>query len=117
MSCDDLNLEIDAFYQGFGHGPTLMSAFRSAALWVPLAADDRVWMGVVRDIGWIPAFTSEAELARFAAARGDRTDVRFHTLYGWRIFDELAASFERPTGVLVDAVGERPMAFPPTVVE
>ncbi|EOM75827.1 hypothetical protein [Rhodococcus rhodnii] len=115
MNCERLRIEIDAFYQGFGHGPSLLSAFRSAVLVVPLTADDRVWSSEVGGVGWIPAFTGEPEFARFALARQGEVEARFHTLYGWRIMDEVAAGFTRPTGVMVDALGAAPMAFPPSV--
>ena len=116
-ACAEFVAEIDAFYQGFGQPEALTASMRAAALIVPLTSDNRVWTSDVRGIGWITAFTSEHELAKHALARGETGEARYHTVFGWRILDEVAASFGRPTGVVVDPSGDRPMAFPPDVEE
>ncbi|QKT11308.1 SseB family protein [Rhodococcus sp. W8901] len=111
--CTDLIAEIDAFYQGFGQPNALFDAFRRAPLLVPLTAENRVWSSEIRDLGWVPAFTSEREFARHALTRGERIEARYHTLFGWRIVEQVLPSFDRQTGVVVDVAGARPMAFPP----
>ncbi|WP_241565955.1 SseB family protein [Prescottella agglutinans] len=111
--CADLVAEIDAFYQGFGQPDALLEAFRQARLLVPLTAENRVWSSEIRELGWLPVFTSEHELARHTLARGEQTAARYHALFGWRIVEHVLPSFDRPTGVVVDAGGSRPMAFPP----
>ncbi|WP_433612483.1 SseB family protein [Prescottella agglutinans] len=111
--CADLDAEIDAFYEGFGQAGALHAAFRRAPLLVPLTADGRVWSSEIRELGWLPAFTSEREFARHAVARGEETEARYHALFGWRIIEQVLPSFDRPTGVVVNVCGSRPMAFPP----
>lgn len=116
--CSALLAEIDAFYQGFGQPGALTDAFRSAVLFVPLTDDDRVPTSKVEGIDWVCAFTSEHEYARYLVARGEGGETRrYHTLFGWRIVDELIPMSARPTGVVVDIVGSSPMAFPPAVDE
>ena len=121
MAADDglaeLRAEIDAFYQGFGQPDSLMSAFRSAALIVPLDEDGRFYTSTFGELDWMCGFTRIEELARYLAARGKvaPTELRFHTVFGWRIVDDLAAGRDRPTGVVVDIAGASPMAFPPVI--
>ncbi|MGK8524392.1 hypothetical protein ACRS6B_23835 [Nocardia asteroides] len=128
MSDDDgrdaLRGEIAAFYSGFGQPEALRSAFRHAALLVPVTDDDRVYVSHLGGIDWLCAFTSLEEYARYTKARADRTngdiaadrEYRYHTLRGWRLLD-YAESRDKPTGVAVDVVGSAPMAFPPDVAD
>jgi hypothetical protein len=111
--------EVAAFYAGFGQPELLMVAFGDAALFVPLTDDERVFTSEVDGVHWICAFTSVEELARYWARRGGvdpRREYRYHTLRGHRLA-EYAAGRAEPTGVMVDAVGAAPMAFPPKVGE
>ncbi|WP_460697305.1 SseB family protein [Nocardia thraciensis] len=113
-----LRAEIAAFYAGFGQPDALVAAFRDAALLVPLTDDDRISTCEVGGVWWIAAFTSEEEFARYLARRGAASggELRYHTLCGWRL-GEYAAECEDPTGVMIDAVGPAPMAFPPMIDE
>jgi hypothetical protein len=113
-----LQSEIGSFYAGFGQPEVLMKAFRDAILVVPLIDSDRVWTSEMGGVHWLCAFTSIDEFARFQVRRGVEPDrsYRYHTLAGWRLAD-YAASRSVPTGVIVDAMGTAPMAFPPIVAE
>ncbi|MCC3330932.1 SseB family protein [Nocardia abscessus] len=121
---DALRGEIAAFYGGFGQPEALLAAFRSAALLVPVSADDRVQVSQVGGIDWLCAFTSVTEYARYVMARGRMIDggiepdrqYRYHSLLGSRLL-AYAESRDQPTGVAVDVVGSAPMAFPPDVTE
>lgn len=111
-----LQAEIAAFYSGFGQPELLMTAFAEAVLLIQITDDDRVLMSQFEGIGWICAFTSVAEFARFQARRSvvpDR-EYRYHTVRGRRLAAH-AASRPDPTGVIVDAAGAAPIAFPPQV--
>lgn len=119
-TCTDLISEIDAFYEGFGQPDALTAAMRAAALIVPLTADRRIWTSKTHDIHWIPAFTSDDELARFIVARGGTDasgEVLFHTLFGWRLVDEIAPSMDGFVGIAINMKGEGPLAFPPSIDE
>ncbi len=111
--------EVAAFYAGFGQSELLVSAFRDAVLFVPLTGDDRIFTSEVGGVHWICAFTSVEELAAYWQRRGAVTpprEYRYHTLRGDRLA-EYAAGRAKPTGVMVDAVGTTPMAFPPAIQE
>ena len=114
----DLRSEVAAFYSGFGQPELLLAAFRRAALYVPLTEDDRVSTCAVGGVRWLCAFTDVAELAGWLSQRGVHPDgeYRYHTLLGWRLADYAGAQSD-PTGVLVDAAGAAPIAFPPAVDE
>lgn len=111
-----LRAEIAAFYSGFGQPELLMSAFAEAVLLIQITHDDRTLVSQFEGVGWICAFTSVEEFARFQARRAvvpDR-EYRYHTVRGRRLAAH-AASRPDPTGVLVDAAGAAPIAFPPQV--
>ncbi|WP_433194488.1 hypothetical protein ACQP1G_37920 [Nocardia sp. CA-107356] len=111
-----LRAEIAAFYAGFGQPEVLQTAFRQAALLVPLIEDDRLCTSRVGGVDWICAFTSVEEYAQYMAARGVAGDqeYRYQSLLGWRLV-EYAAGRSEPTGVAVDITGSAPIAFPPQV--
>jgi hypothetical protein len=109
--------EVAAFYAGFGQSELLVAAFREAALFVPVTGDERILTSEVGGVRWICVFTSVEELAAYWSRRGGvdpQREYRYHTLRGHRLA-EYAAGRSEPTGVMVDAVGAAPMAFPPTV--
>ncbi|WP_067651601.1 hypothetical protein [Nocardia harenae] len=117
--CTALRAEIASFYSGFGEANSLMSAFRSAALLIPITADDQLVTSRFGGIDWVCAFTSEHEYARYVLSRGydDATTYRYHTLLGGRVADWFDSRAAHPTGVVVDIAGTAPMAFPPEIQE
>ncbi|MGF6889487.1 hypothetical protein ABIA39_008951 [Nocardia sp. GAS34] len=111
--------EVAAFYAGFGQRELLVAAFEGAVFFVPLTDDERVFTAEVGGVRWVCAFTSQDELAAYWVRRGGvdpRREYRYHTVRGRRLA-EYAAGRSEPTGVVVDAVGAAPMAFPPRVGE
>ena len=111
-----LQAEIAAFYSGFGQPELLMDAFADAVLLIQITDDDRILVSQFEGVGWICAFTSVGEFARFLVRRTvvpDR-EYRYHTVRGRRLAAH-AASRPEPTGVVVDAAGAAPMVFPPQV--
>lgn len=111
-----LRAEIGAFRQGFGHPGLLTAALRAARLLLPVTADDRILTGTVRGVDWLCVFTDEGEYSAYRAAQGDPTPGRYRILPGRRVLDEIVPALHRPTGVVVDAAGTLPMAFPPEQV-
>ncbi|MFI6871563.1 hypothetical protein [Nocardia sp. NPDC050406] len=115
--------EIEAFYAGFGQAESLTAAFRDAALLVPVSDDRRILLSRYGGVAWVYGFTSEAEYARYIAARRAQPDAsedppyRFHTLFGRRLVDWFAAHGDEPTGIVVNIAGAQPMAFPPDLSE
>ncbi|WP_157117271.1 SseB family protein [Nocardia vaccinii] len=111
-----LQAEIAAFYSGFGQPELLVTAFAEAVLLIPITDDDRILVSQFEGVGWICAFTSVAEFARFQARRAvvpDR-EYRYHTVRGRRLAAH-AASRPDSTGVVVDTAGAAPIGFPPQV--
>ncbi|WP_024805796.1 hypothetical protein [Nocardia sp. BMG51109] len=121
MSDDDgsaLRSEVQAFYAGFGQPGLLVAALREAVLLVPVTEDDRVCTYTVGGVRWIAGFTGVGELAGWLARRGvgPEGEYRYHRLWGWRLTG-YAAALPEPAGVMVDAGGAAPVAFPPGVGE
>ncbi|GDY33841.1 hypothetical protein GTS_54740 [Gandjariella thermophila] len=105
---------ISAIYHGSGDGNALVEAFRQSVVLVPLGDADLPLSGTWGGIRWIYAFSSEAELAAFAAARGEADrSWDYATFRGWRLLDVVVAEVGGPAGVALDVAGPRPMMFPP----
>lgn len=111
-----LRAEIEAFRQGFGHPRLLRAAFRDARLLLPVTDDDRVLTSTVRGVDWLCVFTDEEQFATHLAARGESLPARCRAVLGSRILDGIVPALARRTGVVVNAAGSAPMAFPPEAV-
>ncbi|MFD4468320.1 SseB family protein [Rhodococcus sp. NPDC058505] len=111
--CARWRAEVEAFRQGFGHPGQLTAALRDAPVLLPVTPDDRLLISTVRGVDWLCVFTGEAQYAAYLDARGAAAFARYRALPGGRVLDEIAAALPRPTGVVVDAAGPTPMAFPP----
>ncbi|WP_405725196.1 SseB family protein [Streptomyces sp. NBC_01537] len=103
------------FRRWFG---VLLGEFRRTAVLVPLDAGGGMWSAELGGIRWIYAFSDEAELARFAAARGARSESadpgwEFISVLGARLLDVVIPQVGVPTGVALDVAGERPVMLPP----
>ncbi|MGW0177284.1 SseB family protein [Rhodococcus sp. NPDC003322] len=105
--------EIEAFRQGFGQPDLLTAALRDALVLLPVTDDDRILISTVRGVDWLCAFTDESEHAAYLHARGGAASARYRALFGRRLLDEILPALPRPTGVVIDAAGAAPMAFPP----
>ena len=106
--------QISAVHDGSGDGTALVQEFRRTAVLVPLADGDQPLSGMWGGIRWIYAFTGTAELAAFAAARGQPdTTWDYATVRGWRLLDAVIPEVDGPAGVALDVAGDRPMMFPP----
>ncbi|MEU6353998.1 SseB family protein [Streptomyces sp. NPDC047072] len=120
-----LTAEIHDLYGGRGDGDRLLASFRAAALYVPLEEEEPMCSTEADGVQWLYAFTSTAELERFARARaGDGTDnsprsgrIAYWTVLGSRLLDTAVpaavAGTRTPTGVAVDVGGVRPLLLPP----
>ena len=95
--------EITAYHERRGDPRALLAAFGDALLLVPEVETEH---GGLR---WWHAFTDEGELARFARERGEADrEWAYVTARGARL---LKAIEGRRAAIMVDAAGERPMAF------
>jgi hypothetical protein len=95
--------QIVAYHERRGDPEALLEAFRRALVLVPAV---EVEYGGLK---WWHAFTDEGELARYAKARGEGDrEWEYVTARGERL---LKAIEGRRAGIMVDAAGERPMAF------
>lgn len=112
-ACVSLRGEIEAFRQGFGQPRLLTEALRDAPLLLPVTEDDRLLISTVRGVEWLCVFTDEAQYVAYLAARSDAEAARYRPLPGRRLLDEILPALLRPTGVVLDAAGPFPMAFPP----
>ncbi|MFJ9099822.1 SseB family protein [Streptomyces sp. NPDC102405] len=129
-----LTAEIHDLYDGQGDSERLLAAFRAAALYVPFAEEaedaehaegEAMCSGEADGVRWLYAFTSTAELERFARARAEAgTDpgwasgrIRYWTVLGSRLLDiavpGAVAESRTPAGVAVDVGGIRPLLLPP----
>lgn len=111
--------EIEAFYAGFGNAAALKEAFRAAALLVPITAERQFTVSKFGGVAWLCVFTGEEPFAEWLSARAQLQpggNHHYQTLSGWRLA-EYADGCAEPTGVAVDIVGPRPMAFPPALTD
>ncbi|WP_405948096.1 hypothetical protein OG588_17380 [Streptomyces prunicolor] len=104
-----------------------LGEFRRSQVLVPMGAlpgvDPVAEAPLTVDLGgvrWILAFTGEAALARYAAARGEaEREWRYRGVWGAALLDAAVptvAGSGVPCGVLVDAAdGERGLVLPPVV--
>jgi len=104
-----------------------LGEFRRSQVLVPMGAlpgvDPAAEAPLTVDLGgvrWILAFTGEAALARYAAARGEaEREWRYRGVWGAALLDAAVptvAASGVPCGVLVDAAdGERGLVLPPVV--
>ena len=104
-----------------------LGEFRRSQVLVPMGAlpgvDPAVEAPLTVDMGgvrWILAFTGEAALARYAAARGEaEREWRYRGVWGAALLDAAVPTVAQsgvPCGVLVDAAdGERGLVLPPVV--
>jgi hypothetical protein len=110
----ELAEQVANFYAGALGGPTLVAAFREALLFVPLGDGTTLLTADDGALRWLYAFTSSAELARYAAARGEADrEWRYITVRGARVLEEFLPGLPQPCGVALDVAGARPMTFPP----
>ncbi|MER6915318.1 hypothetical protein ABT354_26895 [Streptomyces sp. NPDC000594] len=99
---------------GVGDPRALVGEVRRALLLVPLDGGG-LWAAESGGVRWICAFTDEAALARFAAARGaGGQEWEFARIRGARLLDEVVPGLGAPAGVAVNvADGDGSMLFPP----
>lgn len=95
--------EIAAYHERRGDPEALLAAFREALVLVPEVQAE------YGGLTWWHAFTDERELARYAASRGEADrEWAYVKARGERL---LRAIEGRSAAIMVDAAGERPMAF------
>lgn len=120
----ELIAEIQDLYVGHGDAEALLTAFRAAAVYVPLWGPEAMWSGEAEGVRWLYAFTSEGELERFmraqaaqAPSRAPGGSVSYWTVFGARLLDvavpEMTAQTQIPSGVALDVAGGRPLCLPP----
>jgi hypothetical protein len=101
----------------FVDGPrpaALIGEFRRTPVLVPLDAQGGLWAAELGGILWIHAFTDEAELLRFAAAREEAgRDREYRTVLGARLLDVVVPATGAPTGIALNPAGGHPMLLPP----
>ncbi|MDK0519602.1 SseB family protein [Streptomyces sp. ML-6] len=93
----------------------LLGEFRRAAVLVPLDGAGDLWSAEQNGVRWICAFSDEAALARFAAARGGAgREWVYRRVLGARLLDVMVPLLPGPAGVALDAGGEEGgVLFPP----
>jgi hypothetical protein len=97
----------------------LLGEFRRAAVLVPYAdpavPDAGWWTAELGGVRWICAFSDEAALARFAAARGEADRPwTYRRVLGARLLDVAVPASVAPCGVALDAAdGPGGLLFPP----
>lgn len=113
---DTASQVIRNFCAGTRSAADLLATIRRAVLFLPISDADEVFVGDARGLGWVYAFTSLPELARFARARnaGDQS-WPYVSMRGAMVLDHVLASAPRPCGVAIDVAGAHPMLLPPIV--
>jgi type III secretion system (T3SS) SseB-like protein len=108
---------IACVYDGVVDGPGLLAGLREAVVVVPSDGHDGVLTGDEGGVCWVYAFTGPKALARFAQARGEGDrEWPYLTSRGARLLEVLPA-IDRPAGIAVDVGSQRPVFFPPAMLE
>lgn len=85
----------------------LLGEFRRSAVLVPVEADDAALTGHFGGVRWIYAFSGEAELARFAIARGEGDrEWGYRRVLGARLLDVAVPAVGVSCGVATGRVGQ-----------
>ncbi|WP_343069372.1 SseB family protein [Streptomyces olivoverticillatus] len=116
MSAWRLTEEVAAVHAARGNPSALIGEFRRTAVLVPLDEAGGLWTVVQDGIRWVCAFTDEAALGRFAAARGEadaRREWEYRSVWGARLLDVVVPALGVPAGVALDVGSPHPMLFPP----
>ncbi|MGW6914470.1 hypothetical protein ACWGB8_11710 [Kitasatospora sp. NPDC054939] len=99
---------------GAGDPAVLVAEVRRSALLVLRWGEEAVWTSDHGGLRWIHAFTSEAELAAFAQAKGLPLEgLPYLTVLGSRLLDVAVPALGVPGGIALDAAGAQGMLFPP----
>ena len=111
----DLSDLVETVRAGGGAGAAMVDAFRATPVLVPRDRTGRLAAADAGGIRWVFAFSTPAELARWALARGGDGDAEqpYVTILGRRLLTVAPAAADRPVGVALDVAGDRPMLLPP----
>lgn len=107
-----LRTEIQLIRGGIGNSVALQRALRESVLFVlPWEDGESVVSAEQNGIRWVYAFTSEAEVARYAVMRDavPDADVPYLTVRGDRLVD---VRIDAPWGLAVDVAGSQPFLLP-----
>lgn len=108
-----LRTDIELARGGVGDAAALRRSLRDSVLYVLRYGEDQLIAADEGGIQWIYAFTSERELALFAAGRGGGdAEVDYLTVRGDRLLEEAVPSMAGPAGVVIDVAGEQPVLLP-----
>ncbi|MEE1740076.1 SseB family protein [Streptomyces sp. BE147] len=109
-----LPAEVDPVEQAREAVRERLADFRSRVVLVPLEERDGLWTAEFGGLDWICAFSDEAALARFAAARGEEgREWSYRRVVGARLLDEVVPLLDFPCGVALNAAGLDGAVFPP----
>ncbi|WP_326596426.1 SseB family protein [Streptomyces sp. NBC_01803] len=110
----ELGDRIAAVRAGVGDPAAMLGEFRRSAVLVPVVGGEFM-SAVSGGIRWVYAFTDEAALTRFAAARGEAArEWEYAAVLGARLLDAVVPEWNGPAGVAVDVADEDgSMLFPP----
>ncbi|MFF4499344.1 SseB family protein [Streptomyces sp. NPDC001401] len=112
MSADALRLRLaDLAATGQGDLRAVVGEFRRSEVLVPVM-DGSLVSAEAGGIRWLFAFTDDAALARFAAARGEAVPERV-AVHGALLLDQVVPEVGGPVGIAVDAGSAAGMVLPP----
>lgn len=109
-----LALEVEAFHRQGGSFAQVLSTFRETEVVVPVR-DGRLLTAECGGVRWSLAFSGEAGLDAYRAARDEAADgsLSWVRVTGARLLDVAVPGTDGPAGVALDVAGDRPVLFPP----
>ncbi|MFE6870237.1 SseB family protein [Kitasatospora sp. NPDC057692] len=114
MANEGLVHQVRMLRAGAGDPAVMLAQFRLSAVLVPRWGEDSVWTADGDGLRWILAFTSEAELAAWARAKGLPAEgLPYLAVLGSRLLDVAVPGLGMPGGIALDVAGAEPMLFPP----
>lgn len=94
-----------------GNLRAVVGEFRRSEVLVPVV-DGSLLSAESGGVRWLFAFTDEAALERFAAARGEPVPERI-PVFGARLLDQVIPRVDGPAGIAVDAGSPTGLVLPP----
>lgn len=109
-----LRTEIRLARGGLANAEALKRAVHDSVLYVLPLGEDGLMCSTLEGIEWVLAFTSVADVARYAVAKGAAADeeVDYLGVSGARLVEQVLPGWGKPTGVALDIAGPEPFLMP-----
>lgn len=109
-----LRTEIRLARGALGNADALQRAVHDSVLYVLPLGEESLMCSAMGGVDWVLAFTSVAEVARYALAKGadPGEEVDYLSVTGEHLVEQVLPGWGRPAGVAFDVAGAEPFLMP-----